>query len=183
MATGPERASGSLSPSSGRPNGAAGRPLPFVRVEIRDSGGRALGPGHEGEIVVHGPTVAEAYFDDRQRTDRAFERRWFHTGDIGVWDGEGRLRVLDRRSDRMVVGGENVSPLEVEAAIALHPSVAEVCVVALEAGSWGHEVAAAVVCRPGASVTLDEIKEHPYVAPKRPADPDRSGMGIREEDK
>jgi fatty-acyl-CoA synthase len=104
--------------------------------------------------------VAEAYYDDRERTDAAFERRWFRTGDIGAWDPQDRLQVLDRRSDRMVVGGENVSPLEVEAAIALHPSVAEVCVVALTAGSWGHEVAAAVVCRPGASVTLDEVREH-----------------------
>jgi O-succinylbenzoic acid--CoA ligase len=138
----------------------AGRPLPFVRVEVRDPEGRALGPDQEGEIVVRGPMVAEAYYDDRERTDAAFTRRWFHTGDIGAWDRQGRLRVLDRRSDRMVVGGENVSPLEVEAAIAFHPSVAEVCVVALEAGSWGHEVAAAVVCRPGASVTLDELREH-----------------------
>lgn len=138
----------------------AGRPLPFVRVEVRDPEGRALGADREGEIAVRGPMVAEAYYDDRERTDLAFERRWFRTGDIGAWDGKGRLRVLDRRSDRMVVGGENVSPLEVEAAIALHPSVAEVCVVALDAGSWGHEVAAAVVCRPGASVTLDELREH-----------------------
>jgi len=151
----------------------AGRPLPFVRVEVRDPEGRALGPEVEGEIVVRGPMVAEGYFDDAERTDESFHRRWFRTGDIGAWDGEGRLRVLDRRTDRMVVGGENVSPREVESAIALHPSVAEVCVVALEAGSWGHEVAAAVVCRPGASVTLDELREHagarlaPFKLPRR----------------
>jgi O-succinylbenzoic acid--CoA ligase len=141
----------------------AGRPLPFARVEIRDPEGRALDREQEGEIVVRGPMVAAAYFDDRERTAAAFDprdRRWFHTGDIGAWDGAGRLHVLDRRSDRMVVGGENVSPLEVEAAIALHPSVAEVCVVALEGGAWGHDVAAAVVCRAGASVTLDELREH-----------------------
>ena len=138
----------------------SGRPLPFIRVEVRDPEGRALGPEREGEIVVRGPMVAEGYFDDPERTDEAFHRRWFRTGDIGAWDGNGRLRVLDRRTDRMVVGGENVSPREVEAAMALHPSVAEVCVVALEAGSWGHEVAAAVVCRPGASVTLDEVRDH-----------------------
>jgi len=136
-----------------------GRPLPFLRVEVRDAKGKALGPNEEGEILVRGPMVAEAYFDDRERSATAFEGRWFRTGDFGAWDERGRLRVLDRRSDRMVVGGENVSPLEVETVLAAHPSVAEVCVIALEAGSWGHEVVAAVVCRPGRSVTLDELKE------------------------
>jgi len=137
-----------------------GRPLPFVGVEVRGPDGRALGPGGEGEIVVRGPMVAPAYFDDSERNEEAFDRRWFRTGDFGVWDDQGRLRVLDRRGDRMVVGGENVSPLEVEEALARHPSVAEVCVVALEAGSWGHEVTAVVVCRPGVTVTLDQLREH-----------------------
>jgi O-succinylbenzoic acid--CoA ligase len=138
----------------------AGRPLPFTRVEIRDPEGRALGPDQEGEIFVRGPMVAEAYFDDRARTDEAFQHRWFRTGDFGAWDEHGRLRVLDRRGDRMVVGGENVSPLEVEAIVMQHPAISEACVVALEAGAWGHEIAAVVVCRPGATVTLDELRAH-----------------------
>ena len=137
-----------------------GRPLPFVGVEVRGPDGRALGPGSEGEIVVRGPMVAPAYFDDSERNAEAFDRRWFRTGDFGEWDAVGRLRVLDRRGDRMVIGGENVSPLEVEEALARHPSVAEVCVVALDAGSWGHEIAAVVVCRPGATVTLDQLRAH-----------------------
>ncbi len=137
-----------------------GRPLPFVRVEVRDPDGRVLGPDAEGEIFVRGPMVAAAYFDDRERDRTAFERRWFRTGDFGAWDGTGRLRVLDRRGDRMVVGGENVSPLEVEKTLALHPAVLEACVVALPAGAWGHEVAAAVVCRPGKKITLDDLRAH-----------------------
>ncbi len=125
-----------------------GRPLPFVRVELRDSGGRVLGPGKEGAIFVRGPMVAEAYFDDPERNATAFDRRWLRTGDFGAWDEAGRLRLLDR-GDRMVVGGENVSPLEVEQVLARHPAVAEVCVVALPAGAWGHQVVAVVACRPG----------------------------------
>jgi len=136
-----------------------GRPLPFVRVEVRDSSGRALGSGEEGAIFVRGPMVAEAYFDDVEGSLAAFDRRWLRTGDFGAWDEAGRLRVLDRRGDRMVVGGENVSPLEVEEALARHPAVAEVCVVALPAGAWGHEVAAVVVCRPGLTVTLEDLRE------------------------
>lgn len=150
-----------------------GRPLPFASVEIRDTDGRALGPGIEGEIFVRGPMVAEAYFDDPDRGESSFDRRWFRTGDFGVWDAAGRLRVLDRREDRAVVGGLNVSPAEVEEALRSHPSVAEVCVVALPAGSWGHEVAAVVVRRPGAEVTLEGLREHagrtlaPYKLPRR----------------
>ena len=73
----------------------------------------------------------------------------------------------------MVVGGLNVSPAEVEEALGRHPSVAEICVVALPAGSWGHEVTAVVVCRPGSSVTLEGLREHagqslaPYKLPRR----------------
>jgi O-succinylbenzoic acid--CoA ligase len=136
-----------------------GRPLPFVRLEVRDPSGRALGPREEGEIFVRGPMVVEGYFDDPERNASTFARRWFRTGDFGAWDEAGRLRLLDRREDRMVVGGENVSTREVEEALGRHPGVAEVCVVALPAGSWGHEVAAVVVCRPGSKVTLEELRE------------------------
>jgi len=144
------------------PNGleTGGRPLPFTRVEIRDPEGRTLGPQQQGEIVVRGPMVAEAYFDDREKTAEAFQHRWFRTGDFGAWDSHGRLRVLDRRGDRMVVGGENVSPLEVESALATHPAVLEVCVVALDGGSWGHEITAIVVPRPNAQITLDQLRAH-----------------------
>jgi O-succinylbenzoic acid--CoA ligase len=137
----------------------AGGPLPFVRVEVRGQDGRALGPREEGEIFVRGPMVVGAYFDEPERNASAFDRRWFRTGDFGAWDEAGRLRILDRRQDRMVVGGENVVTGEVEEALARHPGVAEVCVVALPAGSWGHEVAAVIVRRPGSEVTLEELRE------------------------
>ncbi len=136
----------------------AGWPLPFARIEVRDPDGRALGPGQEGEIFARGPMVAEAYLADPEGNEAAFKRRWFRTGDFGAWDEAGRLRVLDRRQDRMVVGGENVSPLEVEEALAGHPAIREVCVVALPGGAWGHEVAAAVVCRPGVEITLEDLR-------------------------
>ena len=138
----------------------AGRPLPFLRLEVRSADGRALGPGEEGEIAVRGPTVMSAYFDDERLNEAAFDRRWLRTGDFGVWDEAGRLIVLDRRTDRMVVGGENVSPFEVERVIEAHPAVADVCVVAVPAEAWGHEVVAAVVLRPGTALTLEDLREH-----------------------
>jgi len=142
------------------PNGleTVGRPLPFVHVEVRGSGGRPAGPGEEGEIFVRGPTVAEAYLDEPRLNETAFDRRWLRTGDFGAWDVMGRLRLLDRRVDRIVVSGENVSPAEVETILLQHPAVADACVVAISAGARGQEVAAALVLRPGALVTLEELR-------------------------
>jgi O-succinylbenzoic acid--CoA ligase len=136
----------------------AGRPLPFTHVEVRGSDGRPAGPGEEGEIFVRGPTVAEAYLEQPRLNETAFDRRWFRTGDFGAWDEMGRLRLLDRRVDRIVVSGENVSPAEVERVLLLHPAVADACVVAAGAGARGQEVAAALVLRPGAKVSLEELR-------------------------
>jgi O-succinylbenzoic acid--CoA ligase len=139
---------------------SAGRPLPYTHVEIRGADGRAVGKGIEGEIVVHGPTVMAGYLGDPGATEAALERRWLRTGDVGTWDEEGRLVVLDRRADRIVTGGENVSPEEVETVIASHPAVVQACVVGLPSREWGSEVAAAVVLLPGRSLSLEELREH-----------------------
>jgi acyl-CoA synthetase (AMP-forming)/AMP-acid ligase II len=134
----------------------AGRPLPFVEIEVRGP----IAPGEEGEIYVRGPVVARAYFDDERTNATAFEKRWLRTGDHGAWDPSGRLRILDRRVDRIVVGGENVSPAEVEETLRRHPAVADACVVSFPAASYGQGVAAAIVLRPGAEVTLEDLREH-----------------------
>jgi acyl-CoA synthetase (AMP-forming)/AMP-acid ligase II len=129
--------------------------------------------GGEGEIVIQGPTVMAAYLEDREANAAAWDGRWLKTGDIGLWDSAGRLVVLDRRTDRLVVGGENVSPAEVERVLRGHPSVADTGVVGIPAGAWGHEIVAAVVARPGAEVTLEELLRHarsslaPFQLPRR----------------
>ncbi len=152
---------------------SAGRPIPFARVEVRDAEGRSLGREREGEIVVRGPMVADSYFGDPKASAAAFVGRWFKTGDAGAWDAAGRLVVLDRRSDRMVVGGENVSPAEVEQALRAHPAVADACVVGIPAGSWGHEIVAAVELRSGIAPSPGELRAHaaatlsPFKVPRR----------------
>ena len=140
---------------------SAGRPLAFTHVEVRDPDGRAVvEPGEEGEIVVRGPTVMAAYYGSREADAEAWDGKWLRTGDMGAWDEAGRLVVLDRRADRMVVSGENVSPAEVERVLRLHPSVRDVAVVGLPAGARGHEIAAAVLLREGMDVSLDELRRH-----------------------
>lgn len=139
---------------------SAGRPLPFTRVEVRDEAGRPLPQGEEGEIVVRGPTVMAGYLGEPDATAATLRGRWLRTGDIGTWDPEGRLIVLDRRADRIVTGGENVSPAEVEKVLATNPSIADVCVVGLPSTEWGQEVAAVVSLKPGAAITLEGIRRH-----------------------
>jgi O-succinylbenzoic acid--CoA ligase len=142
------------------PNGLAssGRPLPGIELQVRDEGGRPVPPGGEGEIHVRGPMVMSGYLDDIRAGRDSLRAGWLPTGDMGAWDPEGRLRVLDRRVDRIVTGGENVSPAEVERVLAEHPGVAEACVVGIPSGVWGEEVGAAVTLRPGGQVTLEALR-------------------------
>ena len=119
-----------------------------------------MATGQEGEIVVSGPTVMAGYLGDPEGTQAALRGRRLRTGDIGRWDEEGRLVVLDRRADRIVTGGENVSPEEVERVIATHPAVRAACVVGVPSREWGQEVAVAVEPKPGATLTLEALREH-----------------------
>ncbi len=108
--------------------GDAGWPVAGRRVRI--------GPG--GEIQVAGPTLTAGYWGAPQPPE------WFSTGDLGRLEPDGRLVVLDRRSDLVVTGGENVYPVQVEAVLAAHPGLAEVAVVGLPHPSWGRELIAIV---------------------------------------
>lgn len=146
-----------LAPASYRKPGSVGRPLVFTEVQIRDVEDRPAPPGVYGEIVVRGPTVMQGYHNDPQATVQALRAGWLHTGDIGYLDDEGDLWLVQRRSDLIVSGGENIYPAEVEAALKAHPAVAEACVVGLPSAEWGQQVAAAVVLRPDLSVTPDEL--------------------------
>jgi O-succinylbenzoic acid--CoA ligase len=140
--------------------GTAGTPLSFTRVQVRDEDGRALPAGSEGEIVVRGPTVMAGYLGDPEGNQSVLHGRWLRTGDIGCFDEEGRLTVLDRRLDLIVSGGENVSPAEVERVLETHPAVTEACVVGLPSNEWGQEVAAVVVLRAGTTAHLADLRAH-----------------------
>lgn len=134
--------------------GSVGKPLMFTTVKIVDDSGRSLSQGEIGEIVVSGPTVMKAYFKQEEETQRALRNNYFHTGDMGYLDTDGDLWLVQRRSDLIVSGGENVYPAEVEAALRAHPGVAAVCVVGVPSTEWGQQVAAMVVLEAGSD--LDE---------------------------
>jgi O-succinylbenzoic acid--CoA ligase len=133
-----------------------GQPLYGVRVTLV-ADGDPVGPGERGEIAVSGPTVTPGYLDSEQ-TEASFGEWGLHTGDVGVRDRAGRLRVLGRRDDLVLTGGELVAPEEVVDTLCAHPGVAEAAVVGLEDEEWGQRLAALVV----AESDLDDstVREH-----------------------
>ena len=136
--------------------GSAGKPLFPTELRI-ERDGRSVPPHVEGEITVRGPNVTLGYDQLPEETEQAFRGGWFHTGDWGYLDEEGYLYVLDRRKDLIISGGENVYPAEVEAALLAHPAVQEAGVTGLPDERWGQVPVAAVRCRPGHTVTAEEL--------------------------
>lgn len=124
--------------------GTVGQPLAVTAVTVVDDDGQPVEPGEPGEFVVSGPTVSPGYLDP-DHTEAAFTERGLRTGDVGRRDEDGRLWVLNRRSDRILTGGENVDPGEVVDALRAHPRVEDAAVVGLPDDEWGERVAALLV--------------------------------------
>lgn len=123
---------------------SAGPPLMDARLRIVDEYGDEVPNGHTGRIEVSGPMVTAGYLHRPEENARRFRDGWFDTGDLGRLDERGFLHLETRASERIVTGGENVDPSEVEAVLRQHPSVRDAAVVGLEHPEWGHQVAAAV---------------------------------------
>ncbi len=119
--------------------GSVGKPLFQTSLRIANESGEALPTGEYGEIQVQGPTVMRGYLGHKPHEG------WLKTGDIGYIDADGDLFVMQRRTDLIVSGGENVYPSEVEKVFQQHPGVADVCVVGLPDATWGQRVAALIV--------------------------------------
>jgi O-succinylbenzoic acid--CoA ligase len=135
----------------------AGTPLFWNELALLSPDGVALPPGEPGEIAVRGPTLMSGYLNHPDETARALRDGWLRTGDVGLRDASGELRVLDRRSDLIVSGGENVYPAEVEAVLLAHPAVAEAGVAGEPEPRLGRRVAAWIVARPGARADAAEL--------------------------
>ncbi|QSE86639.1 fatty acyl-CoA synthetase [Rhodococcus koreensis] len=140
--------------------GSAGRPVLNVETVVVDDDDRQVPPGTVGEIVHRSPQATLGYWRDEAKTTEAFRNGWFHSGDLGVFDDEGRLTVVDRKKDMIKTGGENVASREVEEAIYLHPDVAEVAVFAVPHPKWVEAVCAVVVPRPGADLDEATVLAH-----------------------
>ena len=135
-----------------------GRAIPDTEVAIIDGDGKALGPGEAGEVVVRGYNVMHEYFDDPAATAETIDADgWLHTGDIGVLDERGYLKITDRLKDMYVVGGFNAYPAEIEQLLTVHDAVSEVAVIGVPDDRMGEVGKAFVVTRPGTSLEPAEL--------------------------
>jgi acyl-CoA synthetase (AMP-forming)/AMP-acid ligase II len=129
----------------------------FAQVRICAGDGREAAPGEVGEICVCAPWTTPGFWK-RPKLDRERLRDgWLRTGDLGRMDAEGYVFLADRKEDKIITGGFNVYPAEVEAALSEHPSVAECAVFAIPDPKWGEAVRAAVTLRAGHAVEPDEL--------------------------
>ncbi len=128
-------------------------------VAIMDEGGTLLTPGAVGEVVIQGPNVTAGYRGNPKANAEAFVDGWFRTGDQGVIDGDGYLRLTGRLKEIINRGGEKISPREVDEILLDHPGVAQAVTFAMPHAKLGEEVAAALVLKPGTTVTEADIRK------------------------
>jgi long-chain acyl-CoA synthetase len=137
--------------------GSAGQVRTDVEAHSVDTNDNPLPAGQAGEIVARGDVVMPGYWNDPQASAEALRGGWLHTGDIGYFDEQGYLFLLDRAKDMVISGGNNVYPREVEEVIILHPKVANCVVFGVPDDYWGEAVHAVVVATSGAELTAAEI--------------------------
>jgi acyl-CoA synthetase (AMP-forming)/AMP-acid ligase II len=138
---------------------SVGRPMPLAMVRVVDDDLADVAVGQVGEIVVRGEQVTMGYWGNPTATAEAFAGGWFHTGDLGRWDAQGNLYIVDRKKDMIITGGENVYSREVEEILYQHPAVAEAAIVGVPDETWGENVVAVIQLRDGATATGDELIE------------------------
>jgi long-chain acyl-CoA synthetase len=152
--------------------GSIGMPAGVIELKVVDAYDRELKQGEQGEIIIRGPNIMKGYFEQPEETARTLRNGWLHSGDVGVFDPEGYLYIVDRIKDIVITGGENVYPKEVEDMLHQHKAVNECGVVGLPHKEYGEAVTAFVILKPDA--TVDErtliafCKERmaPYKVPK-----------------
>jgi fatty-acyl-CoA synthase len=137
-----------------------GRALPFMEVRVMHDHGEAPWDGTTlGELHVRGPWAAASYFNAPGTEDRWTADGWLRTGDIATIDAEGYVQIADRAKDLIKSGGEWISSVDLENALVAHPAVREAGVIAVPHPKWDERPVAAVVLRPGSTVTPDELRE------------------------
>ena len=136
-----------------------GRPCPGVDLRVVMDG-EVLAAGSEGELQVRGPQVCLGYLDSALDAEAFTPDGWFRTGDLGVVDERGYVRITGRLKDIIIRKGENISAKEIEDLLFAHPAIADVAVVGLPDDASGERACAVVVCAPGASITFEELVDH-----------------------
>jgi len=154
-----------------RKPGRVGSALPRLAIRVVDEQGSDVAPGVVGEVLISGPVVMKGYWGRPEATAETLAGGWLRTGDLGTFDEDGDLAIVDRKKDLIIRGGYNVYPREVEEVLAEHPDVVEVLVVGVPDDHLGEEIGAAIVARAGSALDDEAIRAwtEPRLSPyKRP---------------
>ncbi|MDY6934277.1 MAG: class I adenylate-forming enzyme family protein [Spirochaetota bacterium] len=136
---------------------AVGTPLTGVNVQIINENGEKAAPGEVGEICYQSDTVMREYYKDSEGTAKVMEGGWFHSGDLGYFDEDGDLMIVDRKKETISTGGEKVYPHEVEEILQSHPKVLHSCVIGVPDETWGKAVRAVVELVEGEKMNESEL--------------------------
>jgi len=146
-------------PDKRRRPGSCGIPI-GNEMSVVDEDDREVPDGELGEIVLRGENILKGYYKNDLANASAFRNGWFHTGDIGYRDADGFYYIVDRKSDMIIRGGENIYPREIDEVLYQHPDVAAAAVVGVPDDLYGEEVAAVVVLKPGAKSSEQEVIDY-----------------------
>ena len=145
-------------PDERRRPGSCGLPI-GNEMRVVDEEDHNVPDGELGEIVLRGENILKGYFKNEAATAAAFRNGWFHTGDIGYRDSDGFYYIVDRKSDMIIRGGENIYPREIDEVLYQHPQIAAAAVIGIPDKLYGEDVAAVVVLKPDAKVSEAEVIE------------------------
>jgi long-chain acyl-CoA synthetase len=143
-------------PDARRRSGSCGKPI-GNEMMIVDEEDREMANGELGEIVLRGENILKGYYRNPEATATAFRNGWFHTGDIGYRDDEGFFYIVDRKSDMIIRGGENIYPREIDEVLYQHPAVAAAATIGVPDQLYGEEVATFIVLKEEREATEEEI--------------------------
>ncbi|HEX7333322.1 MAG TPA: long-chain-fatty-acid--CoA ligase [Pyrinomonadaceae bacterium] len=146
-------------PDQRRRPGSCGLPI-GNDMRVVDEEDREVPEGELGEIVLRGENILKGYYKNDAANTTAFRNGWFHTGDIGYRDADGFYYIVDRKSDMIIRGGENIYPREIDEVLYQHPDIAAAAAVGVPDNLYGEEVAAVVVLKPGAKSSEQEIIDY-----------------------
>lgn len=149
-----------FNPTDGRRRpGSCGLPI-GNEMKVVDDNDNEVVDGELGEIVLRGENILKGYFKNPEATERAFRGGWFHTGDVGYRDADGFFYIVDRKTDMIIRGGENIYPREIDEVLYQHPAVAAAATIGVPDPLYGEEVAAFVVLKDGAQASEQELIDH-----------------------
>lgn len=140
--------------------GSVGPPIRQVQIRVVDEKDNDVPQGEVGEVVAQGPNIFLGYWNLEEETAEAFRNGWFHTGDMGKFDEDGYLYIVDRKKDMIVVSGYNVYPIEVENVIMRHPKVADCAVIGVPDGYQGESVKACCVLKDDEDLPFEDFEEY-----------------------